>query len=174
MKIFPSILPAFSILFLSMLTQLMSYSQTTFTKHTLCTDFTQGTEVYACDINQDGHMDFLASGNRNGGQVLWWKNNGYHEFIEHIVDANLNWARSVSAGDLNEDGEIDIVAAAYGANTVIWYENDGSESWTPHLIDNQFIGAHTVDVKDVNGDGKLDVLCSSFDNSPEFSEIAWW
>jgi sugar lactone lactonase YvrE len=151
-----------------------SVSQTTFKKHVLTTSFYQGSEVHACDIDQDGDMDFLATGNNSGGQVSWWENNGYIDFIEHVVDDDLNRARSVGTGDLNEDGEIDVVAAGWTANTVRWYENDGNENWTLHDIDNQFIGAHTVDIKDVNDDGRMDVLCSSFDNSPAFSEIAWW
>ena len=152
-----------------------SFSQSTsFEKHIITANFTQGTEVFACDINQDGHMDFLSSGNGGGGQVAWWENNGYHEFIKHTVATGLDRARSVCAADLNDDGEIDIVVAAWAGNTIRWYENDGSENWTMHYVDDNFIGAHTVDIKDVNDDGRPDVLCSSFDISAADSEIAWW
>ena len=152
-----------------------AYSQSTsFEKQTVSTSFTQGTEVFACDINKDDLMDFVATGNTGGGQVAWWENTGYHEFTKHIIDADLDWARSVRAGDLNDDGEIDIVVAAYGGDMIRWYENDGDEGWTKHFVDDNYTGAHTVDIKDVNADGRPDVLCSSFDNTSAFSEIAWW
>ncbi len=152
-----------------------TFSQTTsFEKHYISTSFSEGTEVFAFDINQDGHMDFLSTCNGDGGKVAWWENNGYHEFIEHTVDDGLDRTRSVRAADLNEDGDIDIVVAAWAGNTVRWYENDGNENWTMHYVDDNFIGAHTIDIKDVNDDGRPDVLCSSFDMSAADSEIAWW
>ncbi|MEN8224165.1 MAG: FG-GAP-like repeat-containing protein [Bacteroidota bacterium] len=159
--------------FISFVKEAFSQS-TSFEKQLVCNEFTQGTEVFACDINQDSLMDFITTGNTGGGQVAWWENNGYHEFIKHVVDAELDWARSVCAGDLNDDGEIDIVVAAYGGDMIRWYENDGNENWSKHFVDNNFTGAHTVDIKDVNDDGRPDVLCSSFDNSSAYSEIAWF
>jgi hypothetical protein len=152
-----------------------SFSQTiSFEEHTICTDFTLGTELFACDINQDGLMDFVACHGTDDGEVSWWENNGYNEFIKHVVDDDLGYTRSVCAGDLNEDGNIDILAACWGENSIYWYENDGDENWIKHYVDNNFTGPHTVDIKDVDNDGNLDVLCSSFDNSSANSEIAWW
>lgn len=152
-----------------------SFSQSTsFEKHILSTDFEQGCEVFIHDVNKDGFADIIGGGNGNNGQVVWWENTGYHEFIEHSVAENLLRARSVSAHDLNADGEIDIVAAAWEGGTITWYENDGEENWSKHFVDDDFLGAHTVDIKDVDFDGKPDVLCSQFDNSSAYSEIAWW
>ncbi len=152
-----------------------SFSQpTSFEKHIISTSFEQGCEVYVSDINKDGFFDIVAGGNGNNGQVVWWENTGYHNFIEHVVAENLQRARSVAAHDLNADGEIDIVAAAWEGNSITWFENDGDENWTKHYVDDNFPGAHTVDIKDVDLDGKPDVLCSQFDNSSADSEIAWW
>ncbi len=151
------------------------FSQSTsFDKQLVSSNFVDGTEVFACDINDDGLTDFATTGNSWGGQLVWWENDGYLGFIKHEVDNNLDWARSVCAGDLNEDGTIDLVCAAWGGSMIRWYENNGNENFTMHYVDNDFTGAHTVDIKDVNDDGRPDVLCSGFDNTSAFSEIAWW
>ena len=91
-----------------------SFSQSnSFEKHIISTDFDQGCEVFIHDVNKDGFNDIIGGGNGNNGQVVWWENTGYHEFVEHSVAENLLRARSVSAHDLNADGEIDIVSAAW-------------------------------------------------------------
>lgn len=152
-----------------------SFSQSTsFDKHIVTTSYAEGTEVSACDINQDGLADFISVGKGEGGNICWWKNNGYLEFEKNTVDLDLNSTRSARADDLDDDGDIDIVVAAWSGNSVTWHENDGNENWTRHYVDTNFIGAHTIDIKDVNDDGSLDVLCSSFDMSTAYSEIAWW
>jgi len=145
-----------------------------FEKHILSTNFEQGCEVCVADLNKDGKNDIVGCGNGNNGQIVWWENRGYQQFDKHVIATGMQRVRSVHAWDMNADGEQDIIAAAWEGNSVTWFENDGDENFTIHYIDDDFIGAHTVDVADVDFDGKYDVLCSSFDNSSNYSEIAWW
>ena len=149
-------------------------AQPNFRQYPITDTFTNGSDVFAEDINNDGYQDIVAVGKANGGEVAWWENDGEQNFTFHSIKQNFYGARGVRAEDLNDDGEIDIIAAAWRDNTILWWENDGNENWTEHEIDTNFVGAHTVDIKDVNGDGYMDVLCSGFDYYGHEGEIAWW
>lgn len=145
-----------------------------FEQHVVTSSFTDGFDVCASDIDQDGHQDILACGKANGGEVCWWKNNGNNTFTKISLKQNFAGARSIRAADINNDQEIDIVSAGIQANKIIYFENDGDENFTEFIVDDSFIGAHTVDIKDVNNDGHLDILCSGFDYNGHNGEIAWW
>ncbi len=157
-----------------LLCSLSGFSQITFYQHEITDEFTQGTDVFVYDINDDNHKDIVAVAKRNSGEVCWWENDGFGNFTEHSIRQGFNGARSVRAADINHDNKTDIIAAAWINNDIIWWENDGDENFTEHIIDDNFVGAHTVDIKDVNDDGHNDVLCSGFDYYGHEGEIAWW
>ena len=153
---------------------LSSFSQVTFDKHSITTSFSNGVEVCPADINDDGHMDFVAAGGTAGGQIAWWENDGYQHFEKHLVEISLDGIRSSRAVDLDQDGDMDIVGCTAFDNEVIWWENDGDESFTSHFVDSNFTGGHTVAIYDMNGDNYLDVLCCGFVTSGPNPELAWW
>jgi len=162
------------ILLLAILCIQAGQSQTRFRQYEITTLFTQGYDVCAGNINQDGLTDVAAVGCANGGEVSWWKNTGNVTFAKYIVRTGLTGARSVRITDLNNDNNPDLVVAAWEANDILWWENDGNQNWTEHVIDTNFVGAHTVDIKDMDEDGLKDVLCSGFDFYGHNGEIAWW
>ena len=145
-----------------------------FEQHLVTDVFTDGFDVSAADIDQDGYIDILGCGKANGGEVCWWRNDGNQSFTQISLKQGFTGARSIRGADINGDQEIDIVCAAWQANDIIYFENTGDEAFNEILIDNNFMGAHTVDLKDVNGDGRLDILCSGFDYYGHEGEIAWW
>ncbi len=150
------------------------YSQVSFDKHSITQDFTDGMEVCPADINDDGHMDFVAAGRLEGGQVAWWENDGYEQFTKHVVENNLDGIRSIRAVDLDQDEDMDLVGCTVLDSDVLWWENDGDENFTMQPIDLDFTGAHTVAIYDVNGDSYLDVLSCGFVVSGPNPEVAWW
>jgi hypothetical protein len=147
-------------------------AQVVFYQHVLTSEITQGIDTWAADMNGDGFMDILSASMSDGGEVTYWENDGYQHFTAHRITSGFDWVRSVRAGDIDGDLKQDIVACAVGANTIKWWKNQGDGSFLEETVDSNFIGAHTVDIKDVNGDGFMDILCSSFDTSPDYSEIA--
>ena len=153
---------------------IFGFGQANFRQYEITSLFTQGYDLCAGDINQDGLTDVAAVGGANGGEVSWWKSTDNVTFVKYIVKTGMSGARSVRITDLNNDGNNDLVAAAWQANDIIWWENDGNQNWTEHVIDTNFVGAHTIDIKDMDEDGKKDVLCSGFDYYGHHGEIAWW
>jgi len=145
-----------------------------FVQHIVTTDFTNGFDVIAEDLNQDGFQDIIGCAKTSVGEVSWWKNNGSNQFEKILIKEGFQGARSVRAADINNDWHMDLVSAAWQANTIIYFENDGNENFTEYIVDDNFAGAHTVDLKDVNDDGHMDVLCSGFDYYNHEGEIAWW
>jgi len=149
-------------------------AQLEFVQHVVASDFTNGFDVIAEDLDQDGHPDIIGCAKTSVGEVSWWKNDGANEFDKIVIKQGFQGARSVRAKDMDDDQDIDLVSAAWQANTIIYFENDGNENFTEYVVDDDFKGAHTVDLKDVNHDGSIDILCSGFDYYGHEGEIAWW
>jgi len=151
-----------------------SISQTSFYQHLITDTDGQAVSVSAADINDDGYMDIVSGTRNGGGQVCWWRNDGYQNFTRYPIDNSFSWVRHVMAGDVNGDDKIDIVGAAFAISTIKLYKNLGQGIFDEEIVDDNFIGAHTVDIKDVNGDSYMDILCSGFNNTSSNSEIAWY
>ena len=145
-----------------------------FEQHVVDSLFIDGYDVSEADIDQDGYVDIIACRKASGGEVCWYRNNGFSEFTKISIKIGFTGSRSVRAADLSNNQEIDIVCAAWLANDIIYFENTGDEVFVEHMVDNNFKGAHTVDLKDVNGDGHIDILCSGWDYYGHNGEIAWW
>ena len=145
-----------------------------FVQHIVTTDFDDGFDVIAEDLNQDGFPDIIGCAKTTIGELSWWKNIGNNDFEKIVIKEGFDGARSVRAKDINGDGEIDLVSAALQINTIMYFENDGNENFTEYVVDSEFVGAHTIDLKDLNDDGHIDILCSGFDYLNHEGEIAWW
>jgi hypothetical protein len=131
-----------------------------FTKHTLYTQRVR--EVYATDVNGDGHVDILRAGN---DYISWYENDGSGGFTSRSV-GSFYAAWSVYATDLDKDGDTDVLGTSHGggvydAGRVAWWENDGHQSFTRHLLTDSNAGRnqHGVFATDLDRDGDVDVLC---------------
>lgn len=149
------------------------FSQISFSKHHIASPDTPS-DVYSADVNGDGFVDILTVSRDNGGNVVWWMNNGNGVFESKQIAAGFASPRSVRAGDIDSDGDTDIIACAWVGNKITWWENDGEEVFTAHNVVTGWVGPHTVELCDLDQDGDTDILCSQFDNSSTMSEIAWW
>ncbi len=136
-----------------------TFSQITFTEHTIDGNFDGACCVYAADIDGDDDMDVLGAANRDNA-ITWWENEGEgEEWTEHIVDDDIDGACSIFAADIDDDGDIDIAGAAKVDDDIAWWENDDDgDEWTQHTVNGNFNGAFCVYVTDINGDGDLDIL----------------
>lgn len=150
-------------------------AQFDFSQHIISDDYDQGRDLDVADVNQDGKQDVFTVGQNHNGSLSWWENKGIYGFEENVIKDNLgNAPRYVISSDFDIDGDIDVFIADIWNNRITYFENDGNQVFTEIVIDSTFIMPHTIDIKDVDGDDDLDILCSSFDNSDEFSDIAWW
>jgi hypothetical protein len=54
--------------------------------------------------------------------------NGYIQWVEHLIDDEIILPGDISLNDIDEDGDLDLVVAGMGENQIIWYENKISNS----------------------------------------------
>jgi lysophospholipase L1-like esterase len=97
-------------------------------KHAIASEFPQGFEAVAGDLDGDGDQDAVATGWGSAGRIAWFENPGdpRRTWQRHAIKEN--WPNAVSAilADLNHDRRLDIVACAErGANEIRWWRNDG-------------------------------------------------
>ncbi len=146
---------------------------TSWTKHTVGSDFIGAKSVYSEDIDGDGDMDVLGAA-YTGDDITWWENiNGSGSiWTEHIIDGNFNGAISVYSEDIDGDGDMDVLGAANKADEITWWENiDGSgTSWTEYTVYGDFDEATCVYSEDIDGDGDMDILGAAYYDD----DITWW
>jgi hypothetical protein len=123
-------------------------------KHVISDKEEGASNIVTCDLNNDGHMDFV--GCRVLGKGLIWFKGPEYTRIE--IDAKIKSPHSLAVADLNGNGFLDIICgeASPDGNTVIYF-NDGKENFTRHVIAEKQ-GSYDIRIVDMNGDGKPDVL----------------
>lgn len=135
-------------------------------KHTLSDKEEGASNILICDLNHDGHMDFVGCRVLGKG-VVWFKG---PEFTRIEIDAGLEKPHSLAVADLNANGFLDVVCGESSpeGNTVI-YINDGEGNFTRHTIGEKQ-GSYDIRIVDMDGDGDLDVLLAGASNR----NIVWY
>ncbi len=97
---------------------------TVWIEHTVDGDFDSANCVYAADVDGDGDMDVLGAAS-GASDITWWENTvgDGTAWVEHTVDDDFDFARSVFAADLDGDEDIDILGASLFDNEITWWEN---------------------------------------------------
>ncbi len=147
-------------------------SGTSWIEHTVDGYYLWAFCVYSEDIDGDGDMDILSSGDEIA-DITWWENiDGLGiNWAEHPVAMDFDLAHSVYSEDIDGDGDMDILGAANLVNYIAWWENiDGSGiNWTEHVIGGAD-GAYSVYSADIDSDGDMDVLGAA----RYADDIIWW
>ncbi len=80
---------------------------------------------YPADIDGDGDIDILGTG-QPSGDVIWWENLGGAPaaWRRHDVDLDFAGAWPACADDVDGDGCVDLVVGGNAANTIKWWRND--------------------------------------------------
>ena len=144
------------------------------TSHTIASNVTSAVDVWAGDIDGDGHIDAV-SASVTLDRITWYENvNGDGSlWTAHVVTSNVDGLQAIDGADVDGDGDIDLLGVAGGntLNKVSWFEN--GNAWLEHKISNfptypspylgQLESVHAVDIDD---DGDIDVLASGANANP--------
>lgn len=150
-----------------------------------------GAQMFAYDVNGDGHNDILSAVNAHGWGLAWYEQQAAGNepaFQPHTImgdrkqeaefGAAFSQPHALEMADLNGDGLRDLIVGkrmwAHGpkgdvepaaAPVVYWFElqrlADGSSKFVPHLIDSLSGVGVQIATVDVNADGRIDVLTAS-------------
>jgi hypothetical protein len=120
------------------------------------------TRLEAVDMNNDGHLDVVAS--YDEGPRVWINSK----------DATFQWGSTglptpsirgiytgLGIGDVNEDGRLDVCAANWIDGPEVYLQDaDGYWTKTPDAFPAMVGGAIGLEVGDIDGDGHLDMVTS--------------
>jgi len=130
----------------------------------------------AVDIDGDGHLDVLASG-EGYNEIIWCRNtNGLGSFgPSRLIVADVADPKSVRGVDLDGDGDQDVLAESNGNPGTVWFENlDGPGDFSAPQIIAPLMN-QPGDVADLDGDGDLDVIGVRYDpGSSNPTDVAWY
>ncbi|MFP5226504.1 MAG: beta strand repeat-containing protein [Acidobacteriota bacterium] len=108
----------------------------------------------ADDVNGDGQLDLIATGNYSGVETLLGKGDGT---FQTAVASSVTGAASLATGDFNGDGKKDLVLSN---GSILLGKGDGTfaaAAFTLSLRLGTNAAVGSVAVGDFNNDGKLDV-----------------
>ena len=94
----------------------------------IATNFPQGFEAVAGDLDGDGDQDVVATGWSPAGRLSWFENTGDAKgaWQQHPIKSGWSNAVTVILADFDRDGRLDIAACAErGANELRWWRNAG-------------------------------------------------
>ncbi len=126
----------------------------------------QVTSVFWVDLDQDGHMDVLATTGGNQNRVNWFRSNGASipSFTKIVLQYGMGYATYVVAEDLDGDGDIDMVVSCLNDRNVNWLENDGNEVFTRHVLARNVFNSQFVGAGDINGDGIPEIYATDMES----------
>lgn len=136
---------------------------TSWIPHTISSDFLGANYSQCIDMDEDGSIDIVTTGDWGGG-VCWWDNSDGSgtTWTRRDVSPNLEGAFCARAGDIDLDGDLDLAGCSWTENSVYWWENqDGlGLQWVEHLLGNRVMWATSVFPADLDDDGDIDILSS--------------
>lgn len=113
------------------------------------------------DLDNDGNYEIINSSSEKNLSVFTL-NSTTNNYIETIIDINMNPAYVVKIRDLDNDGKKDIIS---GFNSVVWNKNYGNNIFSSPLLISYDIGNLVTDLGfyDFNQDGFLDIIAGRQD-----------
>ena len=133
-------------------------------KHTIDANWPDECKIAIGDLNKDGFLDVVLTGEESSDGVAWYKNpggNSTETWEKHLVVSGWKGLHSCQLADFDKDGNLDIFTAQMhsrpGQRVAILENKDISvNEWEPHIIST--VGSHNAKVGDIDGDGDPDIV----------------
>ncbi len=136
-------------------------------RKTLSRVFVNPTAVYTTDIEGDGDIDIIGTGD---SRILLWENFGNGDFNYRIIHYSFIGACAIHGADIDRIGKSDMDIIIAGDNSISWF-NINPDGFYKKILDASFVGANSVYTGDLNGDDNMDVVSTS---SSGQGLVAWW
>jgi len=146
------------------------------TKKMVDPNFPNSQSAMAVDMDNDSHMDVVASSS-NGNEISWWRNKGGQPLLwEKFVIANslsgVDFPHWIQAVDMDNDGDLDVLGSMYVTGEIAWWENAvaASGNWPKNVVIGNFLGVLNVQAADIDNDSWVDVVGTS----TYLRDVTWW
>ncbi len=138
-------------------------------------DYRTGTsDLPIVDLDEDGHLDFIALRSQENEHIYAYMNRGQGTFREELIyqAPHPRWGSTgIRLSDLDRDGDVDVLFN-HGDSVQLppiprpyhgfaWLENCGEFPFVYHRLAHM-PGAHTSLPADLDGDGDLDLVSCAF------------
>ena len=116
--------------------------------------------IQACDIDNDGDNDVLAT-DYSDGKVLLYINIGNGEFGLPVTISTIEYPGYIKTGDIDNDGDLDILWTTNNQSIVL-KENLGNGEFVAEVtLNEQINGSSWFSVIDINNDGYQDIVIAA-------------
>jgi hypothetical protein len=146
------------------------------TKRAVDTTFPNSQSAMAVDLDNDSHMDVVASSS-SGNEISWWRNKGGQPLLwEKFIIANslsgVDFPHWIQAVDMDNDGDLDVLGSMYMTGEIAWWRNDmaTTSNWSKNVVVGNFLGVLNVQVADMDNDSLMDVIGTS----TYLRDVTWW
>ncbi len=115
--------------------------------------------IAAGDLDGDGDVDLVASGNQTSRELAWYENNGTGTlWTAHDLTSGNSYGGQLALADFDQDGSLDI--ATWGSTNAVVLLNTSRDAtaFTDSVVPGTLNGPNDIDAGDFSGDGFPDLL----------------